>query len=48
MTFPKFAILHFCAFVFVGAAILYAFLVEPSWIDVTHHPLGQRGNLLPL
>lgn len=44
MTFPKFTILHFCAFVFVGAAILYAFLVEPSWIDVTHHPLGSRAS----
>jgi len=44
MTFPKFTILHFCAIVSVGAAILYAFLVEPSWIDVTHHPLGSSAS----
>lgn len=43
MTVPKFTILHFCAIVSVGASILYAFFVEPRWIDVTHHSLGSMA-----
>jgi len=44
MTFPKVSILHVCAIVSAGAAILYVFLLEPRWIDVTYHQLGSSAS----